>query len=368
MSFLEVIHQYNDFDFNEAFSRVSGLDVERVLQKKHLNESDLIALLSPAAEPYLEQMAQLAHESALRHFGKTVLLFSPLYIANYCNNHCTYCSFSGVNQIERKKLSMEEIEAESKAMHEMGYRHTILLTGEDRQNTPVSYIEEATKIMKKYFDSIALEIYPLEEEEYRILYLAGADSFCMYQETYNEACYKKVHPKGPKHNYKYRLEAPERAARAGMRSINISALLGLYPWRSEAFFTALHGAYLQKHFNDIDILFSIPRMRPYIGARQEIYEVSDKNLVQAILAYRLFMPYAGISVSTRESASFRRNILPFGVTKFSADSKTMVGGHSKGSKEEASQFEIADHRSLEVVKQDIIEAGYQPIFKDWMVY
>lgn len=366
MSFYEVIESYRDFDFERAFKEKTREDVERALSKTHLNEDDLLALLSPAAGAYLEQMAQIAHQSALQHFGRTVVLYTPLYIANYCNNYCTYCSFSMANKIERVKLNMAQIEAECKVMYEQGFRHTVVLTGEDRERTPVAYIEEALKVMRKYFDSIALEVYPMEQDEYHRLYLAGADSFSMYQEVYNEACYKKVHPKGPKRLYKYRLEAPERAAAAGMRSINISALLGLYPWRSEAFFTAIHGAYIQRHYKDVDLVFSIPRIRPYIGAKQEIFEVSDSQLVQALLAYRLFMPYASLSVSTRETPEFRRNILPFGVTKLSAGSKTMVGGHADD--HEAPQFEIADERGVEAVKADLIANGYQPIFKDWMRY
>lgn len=364
MSFYEVIERYHGFDFESAFERFTAMEVERALNKNNLNEEDLLALLSPAAVPYLEKMAQKVHQSALGHFGRAVLLYTPLYIANHCNNHCTYCSFNMKNEIERVQLSYEEIEKEAKAIYEQGFRHIVVLTGEDKQKTPVSYIEGAVKILKKYFDSIALEVYSMEEEEYRIMYAAGADSFTMYQETYDEACYKIVHPKGPKHHYKYRLDTPERAAAAGMRSVNISALLGLSPWRSEAFFTALHGAYIQRNYKDVDIIFSVPRIRPYIGAQQAIYEVSDRDLVQAILAYRLFMPHASISVSTRENAELRRNLLPFGVTKLSAGSKTMVGGHSED--HDATQFEIADSRGVEEIREDLMRAGYQPIYKDWM--
>lgn len=363
MSFYEVIERYHGFDFESAFEKVTSREVEAALTKNNLTEEDLLALLSPAALPYLEQMAQLAHVSSKRHFGKSVLLYTPLYIANHCNNHCTYCSFNHANDIERVQLNMEQIESEAKVMYEQGFRHIVLLTGEDKIKTPPSYIEEAIHVLRKYFDSIALEIYPMEEDEYKRMYEAGADSFTMYQETYDEECYKKVHPKGPKRIYKYRLEAPERAARAGMRSVNISALLGLHPWRSEAFFTALHADYLQRNFPDTDLLFSIPRIRPYIGAKQAIYEVDDTSLVQAILAYRIFLPSVGISVSTRESEAFRRNILPFGVTKMSAGSKTMVGGHSEDN--EATQFEIADNRGVIEIKQDLLKCGYQPIYKDW---
>lgn len=364
MSFYDVIEKYKEFDFEEAFRNFSSKDVERALKKSSLNEMDLLALLSPAAVPYLERMAQICHESALRHFGRYVLLYTPLYIANHCNNHCTYCSFNMNNDIERIQLSMEEIEEEAKAIHEEGIRHIVLLTGEDSRKTPISYIEEATKLLKKYFDSIALEVYPLDEDEYRRMYEAGADSLTIYQETYDEECYKKVHPKGPKRNYKYRLDAPERGAKAGMRNINISALLGLHPWRSEAFFTALHGRYIQKNYREVDIAFSIPRIRPYIGAKQDIYEVSDRDIVQAILAYRIFMPQANITVSTRENEEFRRNLLPFGVNKMSAGSKTTVGGRSED--HDATQFEISDERSVKEVRQDLLKSGYQPIYKDWM--
>lgn len=364
MSFYEKLQEYKNFDFNDFFSKVKESDIEKLLSKEQLDERDFLKLLSPAAEKYMEPMARRAREISLKNFGKTVVLYTPMYIANYCVNGCAYCGYNVTNKVVRKKLSFEEIEEEAKAIYESGMRHIIVLTGESKFHTPVSYIRDAIKILKKYFSSICIEIYPLEVSEYKELVEAGADSLTIYQETYNEEKYDKVHLSGPKKNFKFRLEAPERVCEAGIHSIGTGALLGLYKWRSEAFFTGLHAAYLQEKFPSVEISMSAPRIRPHAGSFEDIYEVTDKNIVQVILAYKMFLPRAGTNVTTRESTEFRNNLIPIGVTKMSAGVSTEVGGHACKDKGEG-QFDTNDKRSVEEVYEDIKKLGYNPVFKDF---
>ncbi|SHJ60958.1 2-iminoacetate synthase ThiH [Tepidibacter formicigenes] len=364
MSFYYEYIKYRDFDFGNFFEKVTDNDILNVLSKNRLNEIDFLTLLSPKAEKYLEEMAQKSNKLSIQHFGKSIILYTPMYIANYCSNKCSYCSFNVENKITRKKLTLEEVEIEAKKISSTGLRHILILTGESKTKTPISYIKDCVHILRNYFDSICIEIYPLKEEEYKELIHAGVDSLTIYQEAYNENAYDKVHISGPKKNYRFRLDAPERGCRAKMRSVNIGALLGLYDFRSEGFFTGLHGYYLQNKYLDVEINFSLPRIRPHVGSFTDIYEVSDKNLVQVMLALKLFMPYAGINISTRENKYFRENLIPLGITKMSAGVCTEVGGHSQSNKS-SSQFEISDTRSVLEIKESLLKKGYQPIFKDW---
>jgi len=259
---------------------------------------------------------------------------------------------------------LKQVENEARAISSTGLRHILILTGESRHQTPVSYIRECVKVLTGYFRSISIEIYPLETWEYEELVEAGVDSMTIYQEVYNEETYKKVHIRGPKKNHRFRLDAPERACKAGMRSVNIGALLGLYDWRKEAFYTGLHAAYLQNKYSEVEISVSAPRLRPHVGSFQPVCEVDDRTLVQIMLALRIFMPRLGITISTRESAEFRDNLIGLGVTKMSAGSSTEVGGHTLEEKTD-SQFDISDCRSVEEIKNMIYSKGYQPVFKDW---
>lgn len=365
MSFYNEYLKYKDYDFDNFFTNVKSEDVLRALNKSKLDKYDFLALLSPAAEKHLEEMAQKAHEITLQNFGRTMLLFTPIYIANYCVNRCAYCGFNVDNKTKRKKLTMEQIEEEAKEIVKTGLKHILLLTGESPKESPVSYIVDAVKVLKKYFDSIAIEVYPLTEEEYRQVVEAGVDRLTVYQEVYNEEIYDKVHISGPKKDYLFRLDTPERACKAKIRGVNIGALLGLDDWRKEFFFTGLHGEYIQDKYSDVDIGISMPRIRPHAGSFTEIHDVNDKNLVQMILACRLFLPRVCITNTTRESKAMRENLIPLGITKMSAGVSTEVGGHSSGEKSDE-QFEIADDRSVEEIKELLLSKGYQPVFKDWM--
>ncbi len=364
MSYYDICTKLQHFDFEEFHKNVSKERVEEVLEKDFLCEEDFLVLLSPVAENYLEQMAQKANQITLRNFGKTVLLYAPIYISNYCENKCAYCGYNVENHIARKKLSLEEVEEEAKALRATGIKHIIVLTGESRFHSSVQYIKDSIKIMKKYFDSIAIEIYPLEEEEYRLLVDSGVDSLTIYQETYNPIKYDEIHLAGPKKVYRYRLETPERAARAGIRGMGVGALYGLDNWRREAYFSGLHAKYIQDNFPHMEISMSVPRIRPHAGSFTDIYDVTDKNLVQIMLAFKIFLPRAGINVTTRETAEMRDNLLPLGVTKMSAGVSTEIGGYSSIEKGEK-QFEIADNRSVDEIKSMLISKGYCPICKDW---
>jgi 2-iminoacetate synthase len=288
-----------------------------------------------------------------------------MYLSNYCVNKCAYCSYNIENKINRKTLTMEEIEEEAKAISSTGLRHILILTGESNKEAPVSYIIEAVQVLKKYFDSISIEIYPLSVEDYTKLVVAGVDGMTIYQEVYNEKIYDKIHLAGPKKNYRNRIEAPERVCQAKIRSVNVGALLGLDDWRKEAYFTGLHANFLQNNYPEMEVGVSVPRIRPHVGVFEDMSFVDDKNLLQIILAFRIFLPRIGIAVSTRERQSFRDNLIPLGITKMSAGVSTEVGGHTSTDAGE-SQFEISDNRSVEEVKQAIIAKNYKPVFKDWM--
>ncbi|MCX5847214.1 MAG: 2-iminoacetate synthase ThiH [Deltaproteobacteria bacterium] len=365
MSFYEEIQRYGTFNFEGFFERIAGADIEKIIAKYRLNERDYLALLSPAAETYLEEMAQRAHRLTVQHFGRVILLYTPLYLSNYCVNHCVYCGFQVNNKLERKKLTPLEVEKEAEIIAVTGLKHVLILTGESRQHSPVSYIKECVEILKRYFTSISIEIYPLEESEYAELIAAGVDGLTVYQEVYDEEVYAQMHPAGPKRNYRYRLEAPERACKAGIRTVNVGALLGLNRWRTEAFFTGLHADYLQNKFPEVEVSISPPRMRPHLGGFQPRVEVSDRNLLQYMLAFRLFMHRGGITISTRERSDLRDHLVKLGATKMSAGSCTAVGGRSEYCS--TGQFEISDGRSVSEMAGMLYSQGYQPLYKDWQI-
>lgn len=365
MSFYEKISTYNEINIDEYLRQLKDEDILRIIGKDRITERDFLALLSDKAENHLESMAQVARKKTLQHFGKAILLYTPMYLANYCVNKCAYCSFNLENDIKRKKLTEQEIEEEAKAIVATGLKHILILTGESRKHTPISYVINAVKILKKYFDSITIEIYPLNEEEYKEVISAEVDGLTIYQEVYDPVIYDKVHIAGPKKDYRFRLEAPDRACRGKIRSVNIGALLGLNDWRKEGFITGIHAKYLQDTYSDVDVSISLPRIRPHVGVFEDVFEVSDKNIVQIMLAFRLFLPNVGITISTREQQEFRNNLIPLGVTKMSAGVTTEVGGHTSSDRD-TGQFEISDKRNVDEVRNTILSYGYHPIFKDWM--
>lgn len=328
----------------------------------------LKGLLSECPAGRLEEMAAEAHALTLKNFGWTIQLYTPIYLANYCENECLYCGFSSRNDIERKALKPSEVEEEARIVSSSGLRHVLILTGESRKMSPPSFIRESVKILRKYFDSISIEIYPLEESEYAQLVDEGVDGLTIYQEVYDEAIYRKVHPAGPKNDYRFRLEAPERGARAGMRFINIGALLGLNDWREEAYRLGLHAKYLQDKFPDVEIGIAVPRLKPHAGLFDAPFEVGDKDVVQMVTALRIFLPRIGIALSTREDPAFRENLMALGVTRMSAGSSTRVGGRitKPAGKHDEPQFEISDRRGVEEMIAVLNARGYQAVLKDWV--
>jgi 2-iminoacetate synthase len=368
MSYYNTFLKYKGLPFEKIFRGISPQEVERSILSEGQDPERLLALLSPAAEGFLETMAQKAHALTLMHFGKILQLYTPMYLSNYCENECAYCGFNAMNKMPRRTLTLEEVEKEAVFIASTGIKHLLVLTGDLREKTPPAYIKECLKVFKKYFSSISVEIYALTEEEYADLARSGVDGLTLYQETYDETVYARVHKAGPKKDFRFRLDAPERAARGGMRNVNVGALLGLNDWRKEVFWMGLHARYLQDRYGEVEIGASLPRLRPHAGDFKEITEVSDSNITQIIVALRLFLPRLGISLSTRESAPLRENLLPLGITRMSAGSTTRVGGHTLGfpEGEDASQFEISDSRDVEEFKAMLVAKGYQPVLKDWM--
>lgn len=350
------------WDIESILEQTTSDDVLKILSKRRLGELDFLKLLSPAAGLHLEEMAQIGSRISQRHFGNAVTLYTPIYISNYCVNNCAYCGFSTKNNIPRVQLSLSEIESEARKISSRGLRHILLLTGESRASSSFEYICDAVKILRKYFSSIGVEIYPLDEPEYRKLVELGVDSLTVYQETYDMELYETVHISGPKKDFRYRLLAPERGGRGGMYGLNVGALLGLGDWRKDAFFTGVHASYLADRFPKADLGVSMPRLRPEIGGFQPQTVVSDGDLVQFMLAIRLYIPRAILTVSTRESAEFRNNLVPLGINKMSAESNTGVGDT-----EDSSQFDISDTRSLEEIVSFLKSSGYQPVLKDWNI-
>lgn len=348
------------------YQQYTGSDVEGALGQERLSVKDYRALLSPAADGYLEEMAAKAVAETRRHFGNGIQMFTPLYISNYCENHCVYCGFNCRNRISRGKLSLGEIEEELKTIASTGLQEILLLTGESRQQSGVAYVGEAVKAATRYFSTVGLEIYPLNSDEYAYLHACGADFVSVYQETYNMDTYEQMHPHGPKRIYPYRFHAQERALLGGMRGVAVGALLGLGDFRKDAFAVGLHAYFLQQKYPHAEISFSIPRLRPYINnAENHPNDVHERQLLQVMLAYRLFMPHAGITISTRERAGFRDHVIGMAATKISAGVSVGVGGHKTAEKGDG-QFEIADARSVRQVHQMIISRGLQPVYTDYL--
>jgi len=364
-----VISEMKSYDYG----RYTPADVLRALRRDTCSVEDFKALLSPAAEPFLEQMAERARLETQKHFGNTVYLFTPLYIANYCENYCVYCGFNCYNDIRRMKLSMEQIEHEMKVISESGMEEILILTGESRTQSPVEYIGEACRLARKYFRLVGIEIYPVNTDEYRYLHECGVDYVTVFQETYDSDRYEQLHLLGHKRVFPYRFEAQERALMAGMRGIACSALLGLSDFRKDALASALHVYYLQRKYPHAEISLSCPRLRPIVNNEKiNPLDVHEKQLCQVLCAYRIFLPFCGITVSSRESESFRNGIVKIAATKISAGVSTGIGDHESKytgkENDEAGdeQFEISDGRSLKKMYDDMSGEGLQPVLNDYL--
>lgn len=358
----EVISKMNNYNYDKYTAK----DVTIALNKDVLNPEDFAALLSPSAFPFLEQMAKRAKLETLKHFGNSINMFTPLYIANYCENYCIYCGFNCHNKIKRAKLNNYEIENEMKVIAKTGLQEILILTGESRSMSDVKYIGEACKIAKKYFKVIGLEVYPMNSDEYAYLHECGADYVTVFQETYNSDKYETLHLSGNKRIFPYRLNAQERALKGGMRGVGFAALLGLDDFRKDAFATGIHAYLLQRKYPHAEIAFSCPRLRPIINNDKiNPKDVHEPQLLQVMCAYRIFMPYASITISTREQARFRDNVIGLAATKISAGVCVGIGGHGEEEKGDE-QFEISDPRNVEQVYNAILDHDLQPVMSDYI--
>lgn len=360
------MNSYNPEDY-------TAIDVRRALASERCSIEDFKALLSPAAAPFLEEIAQKAKAITSRQFGNTVYIFTPLYIANYCENYCVYCGFNCYNDIKRKKLKYDEIEKEMKIIADSGIEEILMLTGESRGASPVEYIGEACKLAQKYFKNVGLEIYPVNVDEYEYLHECGADYITVFQETYDSDKYETLHLMGHKRVWPYRFESQERALMGGMRGVGFSALLGLSNFRKDALASALHVYFLQRKYPHAEFSLSCPRLRPIVNNDKiDPLDVHERELCQVICAYRIFMPFVGITVSSRELKHFRDGIVKIAATKVSAGVSTGIGDHEakyNGTDDAETgdeQFEIADNRSFEQMYSDMEGEGLQPVLNDYV--
>ncbi|GAA3590909.1 2-iminoacetate synthase ThiH [Flavivirga amylovorans] len=364
MSFKHTFETYNWDALEKEIYEVTAQDVENVLLKEKIELEDFKTLISPAAKPYIEQMAQRSNAITKKRFGNTIQMYIPMYLSNECQNICTYCGFSMDNGIRRKTLSDAEILKEVEYIKKLGYDHILLVTGEANKTVGVPYIKHAIDLIRSQFSNISIEVQPLDQEDYETLISAGLYAVLVYQETYHKATYKTHHPKGRKSNFDYRLDTPDRLGKAGIHKIGLGALFGLEDWRVDSFYTALHLKYLQKTYWKTKYSISFPRLRPHLGGLDPKVEMTDTDLVQLICAYRLLDEDVELSLSTRESETFRNHCIHLGITSMSAESKTNPGGYSV-EPESLEQFEISDERNTEQIKQMIQSQGYEVVWKDW---
>ena len=366
----QVVAAMQEYDYD----KYTAADVRRALAHDNRTLKDFQALLSPAALPLLEEIAQAAQIETRKHFGNSVYMFTPIYIANYCENYCIYCGFNCHNKIRRAQLNEEEIDKEMAAIAKTGLQEILILTGESRAKSDVKYIGEACKLASKYFRMVGLEIYPVNTDEYRYLHECGADYVTVFQETYDSDKYETLHLMGHKRVWPYRFEAQERALMGGMRGAGFSALLGLSDFRKDALASALHVYYLQRKYPQAELSLSCPRLRPIINNDKiNPLDVGEKQLCQVLCAYRIFLPFVGITVSSRESETFRNGIVKIAATKVSAGVSTGIGDHESkytGKEEDGEQgdeqFEINDERSFKKMYEDISEEGLQPVLNDYL--
>lgn len=359
-----VISAMNAYDADSY----TAADVKRALSHDYCTDEDFGAFLSPAAAPYLEQIAHRAMADKNKHFGNTVLMFTPLYISNYCENYCVYCGFNRYNDIKRLKLDATGIEEEMQAIADTGLEEVLILTGESRKDSDVKYIGEACRIARRYFKYIGLEVYPMNSDDYKYLHECGADCVTVFQETYDSDMYEKLHVEGHKRIFPYRFNAQERALKGGMRGVGFGALLGLSDFRKDAYATGLHAALLQKKYPQAEISFSCPRLRPIVNNDKiNPRDVHERELLQIVCAYRIYMPFAGITISTRERAGFRDNLVGIAATKISAGVSTGIGSHSDKIEEEGDdQFIISDGRNVREVYDALCGRGLQPVMNDYL--
>lgn len=363
-NFKSVLAQFQWNKEWDSIQQKTALDVEFALKSKQPDLEDFKALISPKAKAYLEPMAQKSKTLTKNRFGNTMQMYAPMYLSNECQNICTYCGFSLTNKIPRRTLTDNEILKEAAFLKSKGYQHILLVTGEANQSVGVDYLNKAISLLQPHFANISMEVQPLDQHDYELLIQQGLYATLVYQETYHRETYKIHHPKGKKSNFDYRLETPDRLAKAGIHKIGIGALLGLEDWRVDSFFTALHLSYLQRTYWKTRYSISFPRLRPFSGGVDPKVEMTDADLLQLICAYRLVFEDVELSISTREHAQFRDHLAHLGITSMSAESKTNPGGYVVDP-QSLEQFDISDQRSTESITQMLKSSGIEPVWKDW---
>ncbi|WP_026884919.1 2-iminoacetate synthase ThiH [Clostridium akagii] len=376
MKYMEGMEEIKSKVMDQVISKMEAYDSEKytahnvieALKKDVLDIEDFAALLSPAALPFLEDMARRAKLETHKHFGNSIYMFTPIYISNYCENYCIYCGFNRYNKIKRARLNAEEIEKEMQSIAKTGLQEILILTGESRSMSDVSYIGEACKIARKHFKVVGLEVYPMNSDEYAYIHKCGADFVTVFQETYNSDKYETLHLEGHKRVFPYRFNAQERALKGGMRGVGFAALLGLDDFRKDAFATGLHAYILQRKYPHAEIAISCPRLCPIINNDKiNPKDVHEKQLLQIITAYRIFLPFANITISTRERAGFRDNVIGLAATKISAGVSVGIGGHSDNEEAKGDeQFEISDPRTVSEISDVIASHGLQPVMSDYI--
>lgn len=362
--FSEIISSYNEPEILETIYSKTSEDVEKALKKSTRDLEDFKALISPAASPYLEDMAKISNQLTLKRFGKTIQLYIPMYVSNFCENTCIYCGFNCSNKINRVVLTIEQIEEELREIKKFGFEHLLIVSGEAPKKAGLEYFLETIRLAKKYFSLISFEVQPLDQNDYSALISEGLHSVYIYQETYIKNRYGYYHPRGKKSDYTYRINTPDRLGVAGIKKIGLGCLLGLEDWRLDSFFTALHLKYLQKKYWRTKYSISFPRLRPHAGSFNPSFPVNDKELTQLICAYRLLDEDVEMSISVRESEIFRNNIIKLGITSMSAGSKTEPGGYALNT-QALEQFSVNDNRTPKEVSEMIRQSGYEAVWKDW---
>lgn len=365
MSFYDIWQQHQWDDIKLTLYGKTEQDVQAALNKTRLTHQDFMALLSPAAAPYLPLLAERSQQLTRQRFGNVLQLFIPLYLSNLCANDCSYCGFSMSNRIKRKTLSLPEIEHECQAIKAKGFDTLLVVTGEHEKKVGVDYFRQALPVIKRYFSYVMFEVQPLASQEYSVLRQHGLDAVMVYQETYNPITYAQHHLKGKKRDFRWRLETPDRLGECGIDKIGLGSLIGLDDWRTDSAFTALHLEYLRSRYWRTRYSLSFPRLRPCTGGVSNAKDMTHQQLVQLICAYRLRFPDVELSLSTREQERFRNGLFRLGVTSVSAESKTQPGGYAN-EQEELEQFSIDDDRSVNEVANAIKAKGLQPVWTDWL--
>ena len=368
--FADIIDSYDWDETLRLVNEATDADVRRVLAKaarntKPLTPEEFAILISPAADPYLEQMAQMSHRYTQERFGNTISLYIPMYVSNACTNKCVYCGFNYDNPLERTILTMDQVEAECKAIRAMGpFENILIVSGEFPSKCGVDYLENVLKVCRPYFHNMTIEVQPMRAHEYERLTHSGLNGVVCFQETYHRGAYRKYHPHGMKSHYDWRLNGYDRMGDAGVHKIGLGVLLGLEQWQADVVMMARHLRYLQKHYWKTRYSVNFPRMRPSESGYQPVSIISDRELAKLTCAFRLFDHDVDISFSTREAPEYRTHIMPLGVTSMSAGSQTEPGGYCS-TPDALEQFEVSDERSPKQVTESIAKAGFQPVWKDW---